>query len=80
MGNRWKDGYSASVELYLLVGGERFRVAQVGPKSFVLKDDDALIPPGTEGYLVIIVDGRKKSYPILLHQGTTAGCEKVAYL
>ncbi|HEX4146901.1 MAG TPA: hypothetical protein VHY91_25615 [Pirellulales bacterium] len=80
MGKRWKDGYSASVELYVLVGDKRFGVAQVGPSFFVLKDQEVAIPPGTDGRLVIIIDGREKSYPIFMQRGALAGCDEVAYL
>jgi hypothetical protein len=60
MGIQWKDGFSAHVELFLLVEDKKLRVAQVGPESLILRDT-CTIPPGTRGRIVIKVDDRRKS-------------------
>lgn len=46
MGQRWLDGYSAEVEIYLLVNGKRFDVAQIGNGSLILRprSDSSLNP------------------------------------
>lgn len=67
------------VELSLRVGGEKLRVAQVGPKWFILRDERDL-PPGTEGTLTITVDGQPTEYHVLLHRGATIGARDVEYI
>ncbi len=67
------------VELSLRVGGEKLRVAQVGPKWFILRDQRNL-PPGTEGTLAIIVDGQATEYHVLLHRGAAIGAREVEYI
>ena len=78
MGNRWNDGYSSDVDIYLIVAGGRIDVAEVGPDSFVINGEFQL-PAGTEAELVITVDQSMESYSIVLHEGICAGQERVAY-
>jgi hypothetical protein len=79
MGTTWTDGFSAHVDLFLLVDGERLDVAQVGPSSFIFSKPVEL-PPGTEGELVISVDGVETKSQVLLQHGSRAEIEPVAYL
>jgi hypothetical protein len=65
MGQRWLDGYSAEVEIYLLVNGKRFDVAQIGNGSLILRDP-APIPASTEAKLVIKIDGHEEIEHVLL--------------
>ena len=74
-----EGGFSAAVELSLRVGDEKLRVAQVGPNSFVLRDQREL-PPGTEGTLTITVDGQATEYHVLLHRGAIIGAREVEYI
>jgi hypothetical protein len=80
MGRHWEDGgYSAEVEIHLRVGDRVLRIAQIGPDSFILRDACEL-PPGTEGTIVMKVDGREKEYHAFLQNGVVKGVEEVAYL
>jgi hypothetical protein len=78
MGTRWNDGYSAHVDMYLLIDGEQVGVAQVGPGWFILETDRA-IPPETDAELVIAVDGRETRRHIFLPAGAIRQGTEVAY-
>jgi hypothetical protein len=65
------QGYSAKVELQLLVNGQFLDVAQVGPTRCVLTQPIDL-PPGTEGEFVLTVDGRDRRWHVLLVDGAAA--------
>jgi hypothetical protein len=79
MGVRWKDGYSSRVEIFLLIGEEKFRVAQVGPDSFILREGRRF-PPGTEGELAIVIDDREQRHHVFLMNGIACISEPVMYL
>jgi hypothetical protein len=68
MGQRGLDGYSAEVEIYLLIDGKRREVAQVAGDALVLRDEHP-IPPGTSATLVIKVDGHEEREEIFLRDG-----------
>jgi hypothetical protein len=72
MGINWRDGYSANLQIALIVDGVRYRVGKLGPGSMVL-DDTAQISPGTAGTLVVSVDGRSTDEEVILIYGATAG-------
>jgi hypothetical protein len=78
MGVKTKDGYSSQVEIYLLIGGKKIRVAQAGPSRLVLRDLEA-IPKESEGELVITVDGREYKRHAFFHEGVAAGEELVEF-
>jgi hypothetical protein len=65
MGQRWFDGYSADVEIFLLHNGKRFEVAQIGGGSLILREP-APIPAGTHVNLVIRIDGHEVEEKIYL--------------
>ena len=65
MGQRWSDGYSAAVEVYLLIKGKRYDVAQIGQGSFILRGDHQ-IAAETAATLVIVVDGEEERQDILI--------------
>jgi hypothetical protein len=69
MGQRWLDGYSAAVEIYLLVDGKRFDVAQIGGNSLILRGS-ATISANTHATLVLIIDGVEQREEILICQNT----------
>ena len=58
-------GTSSQVRLFLELPGQVMRVAQVGEFELDLKEPQA-IEPGTEGTVVIYVDGRRREYPIVI--------------
>jgi hypothetical protein len=88
MGTQWKDGYSAHVELTLVVDGERLPVAQVGPESLILRNASELEPcfadliiridDTVDNYRIAIYDGASQSNPIVKYEdvpvnGTSVG-------
>jgi hypothetical protein len=78
MGIHHKDGYSADVEGYFVVGSSRYRVAKTNAQTFVLADLCEL-PPGACGELLIIVDGSASSDSIDLPDGICHGQRVVPY-
>jgi hypothetical protein len=78
MGIHHKDGYSATVEGYLVVNGTRYRVAKTNAQTFVLADPCEL-PPGASGELLVIVDGSASSDPIDIPAGICHGQRVVPY-
>jgi hypothetical protein len=69
MGQRWLDGYSADVEVYLLIKGKRYDVAQIGGGSLILRGD-ATIAAKTQATLVLVVDGIEERQVIILCDDT----------
>jgi hypothetical protein len=65
MGQRWLDGYSAAVEVYLLIQGKRHDIAQIGGGSFILRGEHS-IAANTAATLVIVVDGIEERQQILI--------------
>ena len=78
MGTHHKDGYSADVEGYLVVDGRRTRLAKTNGSVFVLAEPRE-VTPGTEGELLVIVDGRKHSRRVMLPAGISEGQSIVVY-
>jgi len=67
----WKDGgYSATVEVYVIVNGQRIEVAEIGPDSMVLRDHDHVACGHAE--IVIEVDGQKETRHVFLSNYDTA--------
>jgi hypothetical protein len=78
MGIQRENGYSASVEAFLLVGGQHIRLAKTGPDKVVAVEPCEL-PPGTEGELVILVDGHRDSRSVVLDDGAISGRQEIRY-
>jgi hypothetical protein len=78
MGQRWLDGYSAHVEIYLLVNGERFDIAQIGRGSLILRDSRE-IPPATHAKLVIKIDGHEEVEYVFLAEGAANSEQPVPF-
>ncbi|MBI2824480.1 MAG: hypothetical protein HYX69_07335 [Planctomycetia bacterium] len=72
MGFHWADGYSSTVEVFLEIDGERYRVERVGKGTFVLRDP-CECPPGTAAKLIVGVDGVEKQLDIVLSHGAGQG-------
>ena len=80
MGKQWNDGgYSTDVDLYLQVGERKLRIAQIGPDAFILRDE-CEFPPGTEGTIVIKVDGDERKIHAFLQNGVVRGATEVQYI
>ena len=71
-------GYSAHVEGFFVVGSNRFRVAKSSGERFCLAEPCEL-PPGTEGDLVVIVDGSASSRRVVVKNCVTEGYTAVEY-
>jgi hypothetical protein len=78
MGQRWLDGYSAQVEIYLLIDGKRFEVAQIGAGALVLRGEST-IPPNTEAKLVIKIDGVEERDTIVICNGSEVSRQELQY-
>lgn len=78
MGIRHENGYSATVEGFFVLDGERIRLAKTNGRAFVVVESRNL-PPGVEGDLVIIIDGVADSRRVVLPEGMIAGQSSVAY-
>lgn len=68
MGQRWFNGYSAEVEIYLIIDGRRYDVAQIGKGSLILRDSHE-IPPSTHAKLVVKIDGVEEVEQVFLGEG-----------
>jgi hypothetical protein len=65
MGQRWLDGYSADIEVYLLVKGQRHDIAQIGGGSLIFRGTPD-IRAKTPATLVVKVDGEEERQEILI--------------
>ncbi|MBX3415566.1 MAG: hypothetical protein KF708_22975, partial [Pirellulales bacterium] len=71
------DGYSADVEGYFVVNKRRIPLAKSNGCTFVLAEQCEL-PPGTEGELLVIVDGKASSRRVEI-EGVALGQTVVQY-
>lgn len=65
MGQQWSDGYSADVDVYLLIDDKRYDIAQIGSGSFILRGNYQ-ISAQTQATLVIVVDGVEERQQIVI--------------
>jgi len=61
-------GYSADVKIDLFVNGQRFSVGQCG-RGLLIFDQPVLLP-GSEGELVLTIDGTPLRWSVLLPNST----------
>ncbi len=78
IGKRRADGYSAHVDIYLIVGNEKIRISRIGPDSFVVADR-VEIPPATQCTLVIRVDDHEEACDILITEGVSGNERPARY-
>ena len=79
MGRYHADGYSANVEGFFVVNGQRIRVAKTNEALLTLADP-CVLPPGTEGELIVTVDGNSFSRMISLPSGITVEQSTTDYI
>ena len=79
MGIHRENGYSASVEGFLIVGTVRYRLAKTNTATLLLIDACELAPQ-TQAELLIIVDGVEDCQSIVLPDGVALGQSVVPYL
>lgn len=78
MGQRWSNGYSADVEIFLVIEGKRYDVAQVGNGGLLLRDSHQ-IPPSTNATLVLRIDGVEQVEEVVLTDGAVDNEQLVTY-
>lgn len=78
MGITRENGYSATIEGFLVVGNRSYRLAKTNGDYFVLADDCEL-PAHTLGDLLIIIDGEPDSKQIEIVDGVAPGERYVRY-
>jgi hypothetical protein len=62
-------GYSADVQMDLLIAGQRIRLAQIGPGRLVF--DHPILLPATTGEVVLLIDGHPRRWNVAIKPGTT---------
>jgi hypothetical protein len=72
------QGHSSTVHIRLKVDECILRVAQVGESSLILRESFEC-PPESEGEIVIVVDGHKSVYHVILDEGITRGMREVKF-
>jgi hypothetical protein len=73
------SGYSSTVVLTLIVCGAELALSHVGSSHVIVRGAVESFPSG-EAYLVVSVDGKKESRPVVLPEGIVAGnSQKVKY-
>lgn len=78
MGIQRDNGYSATVEAFLEVGESKIRLAKTGRTTLAFAEACEL-PPGTEGELVVCVDGHCDTRSVVLLDGLMPGQRVAAY-
>ncbi len=78
MGTHHKDGYSAEVQGFFVVGQDHLRLAKTNGRAFVLAESRRLLA-GTEGDLLVIVDGVKSSRRVAVVEDVPLGQSTVKY-
>ena len=74
MGIHRIDGtYSATVEGFLVVNGNRVRLAKTNSRAVTFAESCEPLPPGTSGELLIIVDGNESRTQVTLPEGVAVG-------
>ena len=67
MGIRWDEGgYSAQVEIYVLIDGAKHDVAQIGPDSLILRQPLEFAKGPAQ--IVVSVDGRQETHEVILYR------------
>lgn len=64
-----KTNYSSSVELYLVVGDERWELASIGPDHVTSRQGEIELDKNCRGQIVMLVDGIERRWEVLLKNG-----------
>ena len=70
-------GYSAHVEIHLILNGERLDVGQLGPEYCMLREPREFPPSPAE--IVLVVDDEETRLPVFLKNGGTASDRCIPY-
>lgn len=79
MGIQWIDGYSATVESYLVIEDRRYRLAITNGADFTL-GEECVAAPGTPAQFEITIDGNTRTTLIVLPDGMQSGQRKARYI
>ena len=71
------NGYSSTVSGWLVAGGHRLALAQVGPDHCVVRRSVAIAP--CEAELVIEIDGHQQQSCVFLQDGISANSTLVKF-
>ena len=71
-------GYSANVEMYLVLADRQLELAQLGPEHCILRNSESF--PSTSGEIVLIVDGHETRVPAYFSEGATSESRRVPYI
>ena len=78
MGTFHNDGYSASIEAFLIIDGQQFKIAKTSRDTLTFAQPCEL-PPGSEGTLSITVDGCQSTRLVVLDDGVFNGDQLARY-
>lgn len=78
MGTFHNDGYSASIEAFLIIDGQKFKIAKTSRDTLTFAQPCEL-PPGSEGTLSITVDGCQSTRLVVLDDGVINGDQLARY-
>jgi len=78
MGTTHENGYSATVESYLIVDGVKYRIAKTNEK-FVTLSQPCELPPGTVAQIEITIDGDSSVDLVTLPEGIGPSSSTGAY-
>jgi hypothetical protein len=71
-------GYSANVEMYLVVQGQQLPLGQVGPAHCTLRQPAQFAP--TTGEIVIVVDGHETRVQAFFPDGASASDRRLSFV
>jgi hypothetical protein len=71
-------GYSAQVELQLLLNGSRLPLSHVGRDMFIFREPQ-VIAPATVGTLLVKIDDTEKRQKVILYDGATPKSKRVNF-
>lgn len=72
------NGYSANVELTLLLNGSRLGLSHVGRDMFIFREAQA-IAPASVGTLVVKIDESERHQKVELYDGATLDSKRVNF-
>lgn len=71
MGVEWQDGgYSAEVEIFLLVDGRKLPVSHVDDKTLILREEEVV--PNGPAQIIMRIDGRENTYDVTIEANDSA--------
>lgn len=61
---------SSSVQLYLIVAGEQWELASIGPDHVTPRAAEIDVEPNSPGKVVMVVDGVSREWDVLVKRGS----------